>query len=196
MKTVITKSYDAPDLSKEQILRYAGAKYADEKTDELLESVLLEAEGAFIYKVCYIELDASVSDGICDFGLFKIESQDLAKNLSGCKRAVLFAATVGIGIDRLISKYSRTSPAKALMLQALGTERVEALCDLFSEDIKGNGGAELRPRFSIGYGDTDLSQQKDILNILDASRKIGISLNESMLMSPTKSVTAFIGKSE
>ena len=193
MKTVITKSYGEPNFSREEILRYAGARAADEKTNELLDSVLCEASGAFIYKVCYVELDASVSRGVCDLGLFKIESRDLAKNLCGCKRVILFAATVGIGIDRLISKYSRTSPAKALLLQALGTERVEALCDLFVEDIKRECGAALRPRFSIGYGDTDLSWQKDILNILDASRKIGISLNESMLMSPTKSVTAFIG---
>lgn len=193
MKTVITKSYGAPELSKKQILRYAGVKAADEKTCDLLNSVLAEAEGAFIYKVCYMELDLCVSEGISDFGLFKIESHDLAKNLHGCKRVILFAATVGIGIDRLISKYSRTSPAKALLLQALGTERVEALCDLFCEDMKEEYGAELCPRFSIGYGDTDLSRQRDILNILDAGRKIGISLNESMLMSPTKSVTAFIG---
>ena len=193
MKTVITKSYGAPELSKKQILRYAGVRAEDEKTNELLNSVLTEARGAFIYKTCYIALDVCTSYGICDFGLFKIESTDLAKNLQGCNRAILFAATVGVGIDRLISKYSRTSPAKALLLQALGTERVEALCDLFSEDMKEEYDTKLSPRFSIGYGDTDLSRQRDILNILDASRKIGISLNESMLMSPTKSVTAFIG---
>ena len=52
---------------------------------------------------------------------------------------------------------------------------------------------QLRPRFSPGYGDLPLELQKDVFRVLDCPRKIGLSLNESLLMSPSKSVTAIIG---
>ena len=35
--------------------------------------------------------------------------------------------------------------------------------------------------------------QKDIFKVLDCERKIGLTLNESLLMSPSKSVTAIVG---
>ena len=56
-------------------------------------------------------------------------------------------------------------------------------------------GLHTRARFSPGYGDLKLSSQKDIFRVLDCSRKIGLSLNDSLLMSPSKSVTAIIGVS-
>ena len=51
----------------------------------------------------------------------------------------------------------------------------------------------LPPRFSPGYGDLPLSLQRDIFRVLDCPRKIGLTLNESLLMSPSKSVTAIVG---
>ena len=51
----------------------------------------------------------------------------------------------------------------------------------------------LRPRFSPGYGDLKLEHQKDWFRLLDISRQIGIELTDSLLMVPTKSVTAIIG---
>lgn len=51
----------------------------------------------------------------------------------------------------------------------------------------------LKPRFSAGYGDLPLEVQKDIFRVLDCPRKIGLTLNDSLLMSPTKSVTAIVG---
>ena len=82
------------------------------------------------------------------------------------------------------------------MLQAIGAERIEALCDVFCEKIRldaESAGLFPRPRFSPGYGDFPLELQKDIFRVLDCSRKIGLTLNESLLMSPSKSVTAVIG---
>ena len=109
---------------------------------------------------------------------------------------VLFGASIGIEIDRLIAKYSRVSPLKALVFQAIGAERIERLCDEFSRDIakeKGLEGKTCRPRFSPGYGDLPIEMQREIFKVLDCQRKIGLTLNASMIMSPTKSVTAIIG---
>ena len=48
-------------------------------------------------------------------------------------------------------------------------------------------------RFSPGYGDVPLSLQRDVLAVLDAQRKLGITLSDTFFMTPCKSVTAFVG---
>ena len=188
-----TKTYEAPPIRRREILRYAGCDVPDASVMELMESCLTEAAGALTYKVCWRELDVSVRGDQCEFDVFFLSSRQLARNLDGCSRVILFAATVGVGIDRLITKYSRIAPSRALMLQAIGAERIEALCDAFCADMEKQMGASLRPRFSPGYGDLPLSVQKNIIALLDTPKRIGLSLNDSLMMSPTKSVTAFAG---
>ena len=194
MNLIITKeNYTEPPLSLKTALRYAGGNEESAETVGLAEQCFREVYPTLSYKVCHTTLDVSIKDNICDFGVFRIESKYLAKNLNGCNQAILFAATIGVGYDRMISKYSRTSPAKALMIQAIGAERVEALCNTFCADMEKRYEAKLRPRFSPGFGDLYLDIQKEIFSILDCPRQIGVSLNDSLLMSPSKSVTAFVG---
>lgn len=194
--TVFTRSYDSPDIDIGEILRYAGVRGEAPELDDLLRGCLDEARGKLIYKVCYREFPVAQLDGKLDLGFCETESAALMKNLAGCSRILLFAATIGIGIDRLIARYGTVSPAKALMLQAIGAERIESLCDAFNREIAAEyaqAGFATRPRFSPGYGDMPISVQKEIFSVLDCPRKIGLSLNDSMLMSPSKSVTALIG---
>ena len=139
-----------------------------------------------------MQLPCSVTEKDCDFGLFSVASRDLAKNLQGCNSVILFATTLGVETDRLIARYQLLSPAKAMLLQALGAERIENGCDAFCALMKAKG-LQLRPRFSPGYGDVALSVQKDFFRVLQCERLLGLYLNDSLLMSPSKSVTAFIG---
>jgi cobalamin-dependent methionine synthase I len=78
----------------------------------------------------------------------------------------------------------------------LGSERIEALCDALCAEWKedyASRGFVLRPRFSAGYGDLPLTLQNDIFESLQCSKHIGLTLCDSLLMSPTKSVTAIVG---
>ncbi len=190
---VMTKTYPAPNINVREALRYAGCARGNYEMLELLHSCVDEAESLFIYKVCYCILDAKIQDGICNFGHFSVQSEKLAKNLSGCNRVLLFSATVGTALDRLIAKHTRLSPSRAVMLQALGSERVESLCDMFCMDFELKNSIALKPRFSPGYGDLALDVQNDIFRILNCQKHIGVYLNDSLLMSPSKSVTAFAG---
>ena len=98
--------------------------------------------------------------------------------------------------DRLIARYGITAPAKAVLLQALGSERIEAFCDELCRDIsklEGKVGNTIRPRYSPGYGDLPLEIQREVFSALDCTKNIGISLSDSLFMTPTKSVTAIIG---
>ena len=192
--TVLTKTYNPMPFNKKEILRYAGVKADVPEVNRVLDECITQTDGKISYKVCYTEFDISHSDEDTDLGFMKTTSKDLAKNLEGCTKIIVFAATVGIELDRLIAKYSRISPVKALIFQAIGAERIEALCDAFSEDI--TKGKESKPRFSAGYGDFPLDAQKEIFAVLEPNRKIGLTLNNSLLMSPSKSVTAIIGISQ
>lgn len=189
--TVLTKIYNPVPFNRKEILRYAGVKEAVPEIDKVLDECITESCEKLSYKVCYAEFDISHTDELIDLGFMMTTSKDLMKNLKDCTQIIVFAATIGIELDRLIAKYSRISPVKALIFQAIGAERIEALCDTFSEDV--TAGKNTKPRFSAGYGDFPLEAQKDIFAVLEPNRKIGLVLNNSLLMSPSKSVTAIIG---
>ena len=196
MTTVFTRILTPPPIRESEILRYAACKSQTESITALLNEVIKEAESMLSYKVCYCELPVLIEEERCDFGEIFVVSKSLAKNLVACDKVLLFGATVGIDIDRSIVKYGRLSPAKALLFQAFGAERIEALCDAFCGEYEEENEVILLPRFSAGYGDCSLEVQKDIFSLLGCSRKIGLTLNDSMLMSPSKSVTAFVGIKE
>lgn len=125
-------------------------------------------------------------------------SRDLAGDLARCKDVVLIAATLGIGADKLMQRYEISDMAKAAVAQACGAACIEAYCDILQERIceeASSGGTRyhLRPRFSPGYGDLPLEGQRMVFRMLDCTRRIGLTLTDSLLMYPTKSVTAFIG---
>ena len=187
-----TKNYEAPPLDRREMLRYAGARELTQEQEALLDECLAELLPLLSYKVCWRFFSVELRDGMIDLEFAKCKSASLAANLSGCRQILLFAATVGIGTDRLVAKYGRVSPVKALFCQAIGAERIEALCNAFCAGIEQETGS-LQPRFSPGYGDLSLELQTEIFQVLDCPRRIGLTLTESLLMSPTKSVTAIAG---
>ena len=189
-------SLGLPPIDRREVLRYMGAREVTEEVSSLLTACIEELGDALTCRVCWCEIDVRINGAELELGFAKLESEALSKNLKDCDAAILFAATVGLGIDRLISRYTHLSPVRALCFDAIGAERIEALCDAFCERMEEEyqkSGFGLRPRFSPGYGDLSLSLQRNIFEILKCPQKIGLSLNESLLMSPAKSVTAFIG---
>lgn len=193
---VFTKTYPQPPVDRREILRYMRCKEADGDIDALLDVCLAELLPLLVYKVCWRVFPLRRTDGLLDLGFLLTDSRGLARNLQDCEKLVLFAATVGLAPDRLIAKYGRVSPVKALCTQAIGAERIESLCDAFCAELGRKYAAEglrMKPRFSPGYGDFPLEAQKAVFQALDCPRKLGLSLNDSLLMSPSKSVTALTG---
>lgn len=196
MNTVYNLSFKEPKVNMKEIRRYMASSDGGKDIRELIDECLAEVSEMLQYKVCYTVLPVESDGSVVTMPCGEIESKNLAKNLQGCGRVIVFAATVGVGIDRLITKYSRLSPAKALCFQAIGAERAEALCDAFCKKMKSEleeSGEILKPRFSPGYGDLPLETQKMIFSLLDCPKRIGVTLGDSLLMSPSKSVTAFVG---
>lgn len=200
-------------INKREIWRYAGysgvATEIPQELQMILETVIQELRDAFSYQVCYrrtkVEWNKanhfckeSVAEGMIPISnlSFLAYSKDLAKCLKGSEELILFAATIGLETDRYIAKYQRISPIKALLAQAYGAERIERLCDVFCKEIQEEAKKEslsCTARFSPGYGDLPLEAQTQFFQLLDCQRQIGLTLNDSLLMSPSKSVTAVFG---
>lgn len=179
------KTYKDIEIKKEEIYRYMKTKETNE-ISHLVDDCLKECKDILSFSVAFDEFDISVADDEIDLSFAKIKSKSLSKFLGDSNKIVVFVATIGLGIDRLINKYSKTSQSRALSISAIGTVYIEALCDKFNFEISENN-----KRFSPGYGDLELSVQKEIFKVLDTN-KIGVTLNDNLLMSPVKSVSAII----
>lgn len=193
---VYFKEYNAPPLNKKEILRYMGCREVSPQIGQAVEECIDELCARLNYRVCFSEFSVKVQNGTADLQFMKTESKSFVNYLKGCEKAMLFAATIGLETDRAIVKYSSLSPLKSSIFQAIGAERIESLCDVFEKDLCKKMSLQkmyIKPRFSPGYGDFPLEAQKDIFRVLDCCRKIGLTLNESLIMSPSKSVTAIIG---
>lgn len=185
-----------------EAVRYLGyGRHAvDKKTEGLVRDSFEEldriAKGRIVYRI--FELNIS-DDGRVKIGELHITSKNLAKNMRGCRRAVLLGATLGIEVDMLMKRYSLTEMARAVVLQACGAAMLEEYLDEWQQEYEKEAlkeGFYLRPRFSPGYGDFDISCQEDILRMLDAAKKIGLTITDGHMLTPTKSVTAVIGMSK
>ena len=188
--------FTLPKVNTSEVLRYMGVKNPTLEDKNSINSLIENLSLNITPKVVYEKFSVNINSDKIDLS-FTTSNSTLIKKVLNCSSEVfLFTATIGLEIDRLINKYSLTSPSTALFYQALGTERVETLCDEFCAYLsKEISPLALTKRISPGYGDIPLSMQKDIFSALNPTKYVGVSLLDSMLMSPTKSVTAIVGLS-
>jgi len=121
-----------------------------------------------------------------------IQSRDVAALLKPCSRLSLLLVTIG----PLIEQRAQESDAlDSLILDTLGSIAVEEAANkvnqIISDEAEAKGFKTTR-RYSVGYGDWNISQQKELLVLLEG-KKIGVTLTESSIMLPQKSITAVLG---
>lgn len=193
MTTLIT--HRAEEVDRAETLRYLGYGVKGKPTEESVglfdecEKLILSAQDLkAVYDVFAVKADGDE----LDLGFAKIKSHSLSLNLKGCSRLALFAATAGTGVDRLIVRYLKISPARAAVLQAMGAALIESWCDEICARLRRVYNTNTS-RFSCGFGDCDISLQRDIFGALSVTKRIGITLSADCFMTPTKSVTAMVG---
>lgn len=124
----------------------------------------------------------------------KLTGQSAARMLAQCRQAVLLVCTLGMGFESLLRAEQARDMSRAVMLDACGSAWVEAGCDAAEKEIAARfPGLYLTDRFSPGYGDLPLELQPAICAVLDTQRRVGVHVTDSLLMNPSKSVTAVIG---
>lgn len=174
------RKFDIPGADVEALIKKAAAEMHP----------LLNPQAVFEVFDLKIEGDRKIT--IADFSF---ESEDLGRNLRGCSRVAMMAATIGPQVDALIRKTQIKDSVYAAILQATGAMYIEELVEAVNKKVKDDAeatGTTTKPRYSPGYGDASLNLQKEFFRLLPCAR-IGLTLMNTLIMAPEKSVTAFIG---
>lgn len=187
-------------IDKNEVLRYLGyrGQNLSENLINKIHSVRIESKSLFQPKFIYDIYFINKSDENVEITgtSLKLLGKDINKLLKDCDKCILMAVTLGNNIERRIRFYERVDLTKAVILDACATTAVEEICDLIQNKIKEECIKEeesLTFRYSPGYGDLSLDIQKKFINVLNAERRIGVTVSEHMLLFPRKSVTAIIG---
>lgn len=125
-----------------------------------------------------------------------LSGDDIERHLLDCDSVVLMAVTLGAESEMMLRREMTLNATDGLLLDACASSYVEqaanALNDLIIEKTCENG-VSATSRFSPGYGDLSLSCQSDLIRASGADKVLGISVTESDLLIPAKSITAIIG---
>ena len=194
------KSNFSPDMKETaRYLGYSRFVSPDQDVSGLMEKAaremaeVMKAQAVFeVFDLTMASIPATTEISFADVTL---QSRDLGNNLKDCKKVALLAATIGPQVDALIRRHSSLDPVYASILQATGAMFIEELVDITNSGIKKIAeaqGLKTRPRYSPGYGDVPLEVQKDFFRLLPCTR-IGLTLMDTLIMAPEKSVTAFVG---
>lgn len=104
------------------------------------------------------------------------------------------AVTIGSGIADLIAA-DPAAMSKNVVYDAVGSECADSAMDnlqkIAAQELLRHNLAMSKHRFSPGYGKLDLSVQRDIFALLPLESELKIALQDSCIMLPEKSVTAF-----
>ena len=194
-KTQLEPDYD-------EIKRYLGYKKSSEipeNVQTMIQKCAAELHKIITPKACYKEFDLTVTKENEIFNIrfadLSFNSKNLGINLKNCTKVILFGATIGPLVDQTIRKAQNFGSAQAAVYQATGAMFAEKLTELLNQKIKTDyekKGFKAHPRYSPGYGDISLQMQRDFFRLLPLE-KIGLTLMDSLIMAPEKSVTAFIG---
>ncbi len=194
-----------PDIG--EVYRYLGLSQSARsrlellppETPALIEDCIRELQpllGARSVYACFPLVTGSLHEPSVMFAGYRISGTYLFRNLQGCTRVILLAATVGARVDACIRRYIKRDAARAAVLQAAGAMFTETFVDVLNQNIARQAAADgwqVNPRYSPGYGDVPLDTQRIFFSLLPCTSKIGLTLTDSLVMAPEKSVTAFIG---
>ncbi len=187
------------NIRESEVLRYLGydPKLVTEADIKMVSDLREEVMDKIAPKAVYDRFGISLPEkGIIDMPYGRVNSMDLYNNLKGCEEVYIFAATIGAEYDRLVKRSSVRSMAVTAVINSIGAVAVEDLCDRLNEKLRlevlGEG-LTLRPRYSPGYGDLTLDNQKGIFSVLSPGKNLSLTLKDNLIMAPEKSVTAIIG---
>ena len=180
-------------VDREEFLRYLGWK-GQETDDTVSEKLDRAAERALELSRPRSVVRRFGLDGMRLEGTdFFFEGEDIRKHLSGCGAVFLLAATLGAQPERELMRLSEKSACEALLFDTACSCAVECYCDEICEDLQRDCPTALTARFSCGYGDFPLGAQREICRLLRTDTQIGLCCDESLLLTPRKSVTAVVG---
>ena len=190
------------EIDKKEVLRYLGYKSQkiDKNMTDLIDVCAKEiidiSKASSVYEIFDIERK---NDNLFLLGsTLVLKDKDIKDLLINSHRCIVMAATLGTAVDSKLAYYSRFNITKSVIMDACASTAIEYVCDELQNEIMINALKDnlyITTRYSPGYGDFAIENGAEILNVLDAYKKIGLSITENSIMLPRKSVTALIGLS-
>lgn len=187
------------EIVVKEVLRYINMPYikADNEIKEQIRDVYKELKEIAKVRCTYQKFELEKTSNKVSFRgtSLSIAAMDLVQLFESCEEVYVLAATLGSEVDRKISSIQQVNMFRALLFNACANVLIESACDEVERGIM-EGLEEdkyLTMRYSPGYGDVPLNVQGNLLTILDAVRKIGLTTTKTGILLPLKSVTAFIG---
>ena len=185
-------------IDPQEVLRYLGCR--DAAPPELVQAVdagIAELTAAARPRLTYRVFP--VSEGQLAGSGLTLEGQDIQRHLSGCREAVVMAATLGAEVETLLLRSQVRDLARSLVLDSAASAAIENVCDCLEADLRREyevKGLFLTDRYSPGYGDLPLSLQGPLCEALDTRRRMGLTVSASGILIPRKSVTAILGAAD
>ena len=184
------------EFNRKEALRYLRARPNDKEAQALVDMVYLklrnEVQARHVLLKSKVQVD---KEGVTLANGVRFTSRDLASHVKGCEEVLLLGATLGSRVDTAIRRLALGSVAEGAAAQAVAAALIESYCDEVQAKAD-TGGLAQRLRFSPGYGDWDLAEQRLIFPVLNCAKLIGLTLTDGCMMAPSKSVTAVIGLSD
>jgi hypothetical protein len=198
----------AVKASREETLRYLG--YAGQAVDAHLEArveaLIQEAEttlpALYTWRVFAINeedtrwLDSATPLIALTSTPLTLRGTSITRHLTGARAVAVLSCTMGMACERALRTKSALNATDALIFGAAASSLVEAGADAACKEIAdfaATFGWHTGERYSPGYGDLPLSTQREIATALELPKTLGVSLTESNLLIPVKSMTAFVG---
>jgi hypothetical protein len=175
-----------------------GERSPSQSTVSLVDSQIAKAHGLLkpMYEYELKSVEGVHGQNVCLEGGIVFSSKAVSYALSDCRWASIYVATIGIGLEEQVSEMmKRGKRLEALILDAVGSEAAVQLSHELQHATKGIAGAEgcrATIKYSPGYCDWDLSQQRILFGVIDTT-SLGVVLTESCMMVPIKSVSGIIG---
>lgn len=202
----MVESLRVASVDRGEVLRYLGY-HGQELTPELegrldavVERCLQTARPRACLRQFGIKERGKTADGMPEVVLdgcsLKLAGTSMQEHLQGAVAVGVMAVTIGADIERELRRLALVDPLEQVMFDAAATAVVERAADAAEARLVSLGAEQnlhANWRFSPGYGDLPLACQVELLASLDATRRLGITLTPSLLMVPTKSVTAVVG---
>lgn len=190
-------------IDRNEVLRYLGyrGQVIDKRLEVLInicrDETILKSNPRYIYG--YFNLKSYYDYIEIENTTLILKGNDIRKHLKNCNKCAVLVVTLGSEIEREIIFNEKIDLTKSLILDACATTYIEEICDNVQEEIEKemkNKDFNITSRFSPGYGDLPLDIQKELLLVMNATKRIGVNVSEHNILFPRKSVTAIIGIGE
>jgi hypothetical protein len=174
----------------------------DRKNEELLEygiregSLLCRPKGVF----CRLKITERNTEQVKLENNIEFISRNLSAMLEECGEIILMGATVGREVTERISyEVNEGNASLGLIIDSVASQKADACLDwmtaFVNKMLRKEGKTITARRYSPGYGDFSLANQRIIFDVLQLA-KLDLELTEKYILIPEKSVTAIAGIKE